>query len=385
MKTKSMITKRQQTGFVSIIVTLILMVITSMLVLSFAFLARQNMNRNLNQQLSTQAFYAAESGVNDAVAKLKAGTLSDTNSCGDTPSIGNQVLGADDLNVKYTCVLVNQSPTDLKYDGVATDTSTVVHINAPSATTLKISWQDSGADNVFAPSTSKFYLPQLPVINKALAASGRSVDQTADFPNHTGLLRATVIPTSAATSDNILLNSSRNFFLYPRANASPNQQGASDMSQADGQLVSGECNTGNNSGAYPLACNAVVTGVPTDFYLRLRSVYKPVAVRIQMFDGSVAQPIKGAQAVIDATGKAQDVLRRIQVRVPLSPSFMYPEFALETADSICKRFAVYPGGAAILTPSATNEAGLYGGTDPNNAKADQTACSLPGLPAPSFP
>jgi hypothetical protein len=55
--------------------------------------------------------------------------------------------------------------------------------------------------------------------------------------------------------------------------------------------------------------------------------------------------LSGAQAQIDATGKAQDVLRRILVNVPLhaSNSNALPDYALESTDSICKRFAVMDG------------------------------------------
>ena len=371
--------KHKQAGFVSILVTMILMVVTSLLVLSFAYLARQNMNRNLNQQLSTQAFYAAESGVNDTVAKLKANpsSLGDIKDCNNTDRVGTKVIGDSTLNVSYTCVLVDQSPTDLKYDSISTDSSTVVRVKTGGASTIKLSWQDAGGDNGFAPGLgNKFYLPQNSFI--ATQPSG----SIANFPNHTGILRATVTPAGAIGNDDALRNASRSFFLYPQANPGSNNAGTVDMNapSADGAFVSGECNSQNTAGNYPRFCNATITNAPADFYLRLKAVYKPVAVTVQALDGSVPQAISGAQAVVDATGKAQDVLRRIQVRVPLQPSFVYPEFAVESANSICKRMSVWPGGAIFINPdhSLYTDSNNPGQAPANNASKDQTVCQLPG-------
>ena len=42
------------------------MIVMSLIVLGFAQISRRNQRESLDRQLSTQAFYAAESGVNDA-------------------------------------------------------------------------------------------------------------------------------------------------------------------------------------------------------------------------------------------------------------------------------------------------------------------------------
>ena len=60
---------------------------------------------------------------------------------------------------------------------------------------------------------------------------------------------------------------------------------------------------------------------------------------------------KGAQVVIDSTGRANDVLRRVQVRITGGTTTFsygdntgnYPDNVLESADSICKRLSVAPG------------------------------------------
>ena len=55
---------RNQDGLVSIIIVVILMIVISIIVLSFAKVVRNEQRQTLDRQLSTQAYYAAESGVN---------------------------------------------------------------------------------------------------------------------------------------------------------------------------------------------------------------------------------------------------------------------------------------------------------------------------------
>jgi hypothetical protein len=103
------------------------------------------------------------------------------------------------------------------------------------------------------------------------------------------------------------------------------------------------------------------------------------SVTISATDGGSNNPLLlvGSQALIDATGKAQDVLKRVQVRTPLTPSSgipSYPDYALETTDSICKRFQVT--NTAFIIPSDIDS------TDPNAPLCQPTIitqnCSIPG-------
>ncbi|HSX32249.1 MAG TPA: pilus assembly PilX N-terminal domain-containing protein, partial [Candidatus Saccharimonadales bacterium] len=66
----------KESGMVAIMVTIILMIVISLIVLGFAQIARRNQRQSLDRQLSTQAFYAAETGVNDASKVIKAAIAS---------------------------------------------------------------------------------------------------------------------------------------------------------------------------------------------------------------------------------------------------------------------------------------------------------------------
>ncbi len=234
---------------------------------------------------------------------------------------------------------------------------------------------------MFAPTSAAssaplFPLPQKPTYSGSCV--GGCNGDIAQFPNNTGLLRASFIPTAAATSSDNLLNATKTIFMYPAAGSAGSAGSTSLANTNVGSFVSGNCNAGNT----PRYCVVDVAAGLSDLYLRLKAVYKPVAVNIEALDsGSNPIAIQGAQAVIDSTGKSQDVVRRIQVRVPLTPGYYYPEFAIESGDTICKRLAVYPGDAIIVAPT-----GSLPNATTNDGTKDQQACLIPGSSnTPSWP
>ncbi|MEO5627689.1 MAG: hypothetical protein ABIQ89_02270 [Candidatus Saccharimonadales bacterium] len=389
---------KKQDGFVSIIVALIVMIFVTLIALGFAFVARQNHSQNQNRLLSTQAFYAAEAGVNDASDYINTyiqnngTTPPDITSCqsGSVVPLHTNTVGSSNSEVKYTCVLIDQSPKTLVYDSISKDESTVIHIRTSSpVSSLNIGWEDSNGDNTgFADAGSNFYLPQA----KAIAGNANSPfltsaagKKTALFPNHTGMLRTTIIPASAASSSDSLLNNSQTIFLYPREGA-VNTTGSVAFRAGASQASEGVFGPGNcNSGTAPRDCNTQITGInSSDFYIRLRAIYKPVAVTITAKDGlNNALAVTGAQKVVDSTGKASDVLRRIQVRLPAEPSYYFPEFAVESANTICKRLTSWVGGAEVEKPSDyLYDTSGNGGGEKNDKSKDSTACQLPGEAKP---
>jgi hypothetical protein len=55
--------------------------------------------------------------------------------------------------------------------------------------------------------------------------------------------------------------------------------------------------------------------------------------------------MQDVQPLIDATGKAEDVYRRVQVRVRVNAITGLPEFSAESANTICKNMQVADGSA----------------------------------------
>ena len=59
--------RSDESGMASIIVTLIMSVVITLIVLGFAQVSTREQSNALQNQLSTTAYYAAESGINDVV------------------------------------------------------------------------------------------------------------------------------------------------------------------------------------------------------------------------------------------------------------------------------------------------------------------------------
>ncbi len=326
--------RAHQLGMASIVVTMILMMVISLIVFATAKLSRREQRQSLDRQLNTQAFYAAESGVNDAVKAIEDnfainGTLIDSDYTSDcaqfmAPAAANlnSELGP---NVKYSCLLVDPTPTTL--EGDINESSRAFPIrdkNDGIIESISIAWQDiDGGTNFGCPSN-------LPPIGSW---------------NCTPLLRFDVVPTATANRT-ALNNSLMTGFLVPSVSASA---GATTISYSPSNgtappiKTSVTCNTDNS----PKYCKAVISGLGgTQYYLRLKSIYGGAAITVSAQRGGNDIELKDAQVVIDSTGKAVDVLRRIQVRVPINAGVNLPDFAIESSNSICKQLEINGAGTA---------------------------------------
>ncbi len=90
-----------------------------------------------------------------------------------------------------------------------------------------------------------------------------------------------------------------------------------------------------------------------EWYLRIKSIYKSNSLSIVASENGTPRELQNAQAIVDATGKATDVLRRIQVRLSISGiAGNRPEFPIHSLGSLCKRVKVHaPNNASIDTAS----------------------------------
>lgn len=325
---------QDQSGLVSIIVALIFITILSLITLSFALLMRRESRQALDRQLSSQAFYAAESGINDAVSRIS--TLGSNDECDDNPSGKSSNLGN---GLEYTCLLVNQAPQSLDYQEVGTNDSTITRVKADTPIQkIRISWNSTDGSENFA-TNNDHWLPQA-------AFSASNSTSFSYIGGGTGIMRMDLIPLTGALSRNTITNNAQTAFLYPKTgnSNSTEQRGYSANSANQGDFIDGNCNTERS----PRFCSIEITSLPantTTYYLRLKSIYHASNVVVQAYatnSSTTPLPLVGTQVVIDATGKANDVLRRVQVRVPLKSSYYYPEFALESADDICKLIVTIP-------------------------------------------
>lgn len=343
---------QQQGGMVSIIVTMLMMIIISLIVLGFAQVSRREQRQSLDAQLSTQAYYAAESGINDARSAIlnmlsanPNSAIPDKTNCGNDggyPTLNgkNQINSA--AGVSYPCLLIDATPTALTYSIGGGSTVVPLSRSAGAVGAITLTWNKPAADS--ATSVTNCY--QYSSLGKLPPASGSGA-----WSCPYGLLQADLValPGSAAVTRANLATNTKAIFFEPVQSASvpANRNSFSMASDQAGTIVAAKCDN--------TSCQATITGMSANrYFMRINSVYKNnFNLRITNNSGS---GFTNAQASIDATGKAQDVLRRIRVAIDLTDANASAKAgaALETQDSICKRFSVangyydnssaYPGG-----------------------------------------
>lgn len=153
---------KKQSGLVSLIVVSILAVVLGLVAVGFSQLMDREARRALDNELSTQAYYAAISGLNDSRAYLKDCIESgqptcDFSGCKNWPAFGNQYFVTDLSNgsniAKYSCVSIDTSPKDLVYT-IPADHSVTFKINNPTMDRMYISWQSADNNSSFIPLVS---------------------------------------------------------------------------------------------------------------------------------------------------------------------------------------------------------------------------------------
>lgn len=359
--------KANESGFVSIIVTMTIMIILSLISISFAKIMQREARQALDRQLSTQAFYAAESGVNDAIEVLKTSPGTAKTECGNptTGPFSSLNPSLDNATVDYSCLLVDSNPGSLVFDSVDINKSTVTKfMDSAGGNINKISFAWQSSDPTYLNNFHNDAQHKLP------ASTGPG-----SWGTDTGIVRVSIYPIPLVVGVPVPGNraqmnaNARTYFLYPQSGAAGAVATASwaDATQ-NGAIIDGNC----NAAKAPRRCAATITNLPNGYmyYLRIKSVYNTVTAEISAQDNSGAtRYLAGAQTKIDSTGKTSDVYRRIQVRVPLQSYPEVPEYAIETAGDICKRITI--AGAFM--------------SDECDPLADVNCCGVIVLPPPSVP
>ncbi|HSW37299.1 MAG TPA: pilus assembly PilX N-terminal domain-containing protein [Candidatus Saccharimonadales bacterium] len=337
----------QERGFASLVVGLILIIVISLVTVGFATLIRREQKNALDKQLSTQAFYAAESGVNDAIKAIQSGqaNLGDGKKCNSLPATGVLSQASSVINstygVSYPCVLVNLTPSKLNHQKVGNSSVEDSNSNswtvlastagATPITTLSIQWNSSDGHNTFPAS-----IPSPAFTKKANWHDG------AVPPNpYPAVLKFSIthLDGGGSLTHTSLVNNTFTAFLYPSQPLESPTPTATSANQ--GRVMNGHCSTTT----FLCLTKMNLAGFGSGPYLvHIVSIYDQSDITITALD-SFANPISfvNTQAVIDSTGKAQDVLRRIQVSYPLQSNVPLPE-ALEAQD-ICKRIQTSASGS----------------------------------------
>jgi Tfp pilus assembly protein PilX len=330
---------KQQSGFVSIVVAALIMIILSLLTIGFTRIMQREQRQALDRQLSRQALYAAESAVNDVYAALQANpALQPEKTDCAVPDLKvspyNVLITAPTGNIEYTCVLYDKSPKVLELE-TGIQKSELLELKSKdnkNISKLTIKW---GASNG-APITQ--------ACNSALPSSSSEPLIKMDLT----LTRSGPAELSRAN----LQSRADNFYLRPcRDGGSPAAGTVATRAYSPlvkGDLVNVVC---ANSGAQP--CTAEITFDATQttpsLFARIKPVYADSRISItgQQYVAGNAGSVEDvefalAQTSIDVTARSNDVLRRLRVAIPVSEPNYIPEAAVQVFNGICKRLTVIP-------------------------------------------
>lgn len=339
--------QKNEQGLVSIVVTVVLMMVITVIVLSFASISRREQRNALDRQLSTQAFYAAESGINDAKKvletwvtnndpKLNVTYMSEctgATSFATAASLTLPVQIAGSGAASYTCVFVD--PAVSQIETTASDAQQIFPIKllgGAQVQTLNVYWDDTTGGTDFSGCPA-------PPVNPI------SWPATCNAP----ILRLELVNASDLTTSKV-------FFVYPHATIRDTldySTAGSGAGAGNGATARGACNSGG-----PKKCLITISGLNgTSYYLRIKGVYKSMALTITP-NAPATDKFVGAQTIIDVTGKASDVLRRIQVRLNTNSfSSNVPLYGLVGTDKICKKFSIY--GTTATDEGSCSPAGTF--------------------------
>lgn len=372
-----------QNGAVSIFIVIFTALLVTVISVSFIRIMVQNQQRATSADLSQSAYDSAQAGVEDAKrllveyqtqcvktstpgprcaslerllrVELPCNTIQQAGISGnidDKEVIVRQGESDEALQQAYTCVKV-AIETDDYIGGVNTGASRLVPLKGTGEfNELVLEWysqvdlQDAsdGPGEKTIELSNDTQLPKLKEWSK----------------NRPPLMRVQLIQfgsTFKLTDFDKLSEGGSNahtLFLNPSNVGRDTVDFAEDtrLSQTAGVLQSVSCDRNFSTSTVDknFACR-VVLKIPNAVgasdgsrtaYLRLDPVYNSLThFRVQLQKDNVPIKFKDVQPVVDSTGRANDLFRRIQSRVELeSDLFPYPESAIDITGSLCKTFLV---------------------------------------------
>ncbi len=331
----------REKGLVSFVVTMIMTIVISLIVVGFTQVANRNRREALDRQLSTQAYYAAESGVNETRKTISDDIQNGVELTGQTVCTGAKypagtIGSGSGISAAYTCILVEPTVSTIE-TSASVNESIVVPINPSNqagtetaAGRLEFVWAAANASNV-NPSNCQ--------------STAGSFEPTAASTCGYGLLRVDLLKySSGLNSPAAFAGQTTTFFMQPLQSGSGSAT-ISSFNAPKAVIVPASCSssTGQCKATIVLTINAPAS----HYFARITTLYRD-APYLSIDGKSTASAeiwFKGVQANIDVTARAGDVLRRIKVRMPLHEhgAENLPLGGIQSRSAVCKRFTVYSG------------------------------------------
>ena len=349
--------KNNQSGAAAMIVVIFFSIILSILTIGFIRISINEQRQTTDFDLSQRAYYAAESGVEEArraVSELLNGTLSASDLRGDEclppddPSYSGTLSTDPDFDIEYTCMYIQFPPAEYRAELDTANQTRQIDIRPVNPS--------GGSPNVQT-LTLRWHINQVtPGGNGLITSSGGSVDLRS--AGDTSILQAPnwTFPSMMEVS----------FIAYPDTNitrtsikdnkmmVNPENGGAGSSSPVfingastdpgvdDGQVVAANCNPATAVGDYVCEMSFDFTGLPAnrDLTMRITNHYVPTTIEMTMENaaGDVLL-FDQEQALVDVTGRAGQVYRRVEAFLDVDQPSLLPGFVIQSATDICKDFS----------------------------------------------
>lgn len=339
---------RSEKGFVALFTTILLSLLLIIITVSLVTLEVAQLRKSNDSEQTLRAYYAAEAGIEDAVAKVMAGTIDKdspdvtTKDCigtatGTLPNASFDAAGS----AGWTCqrVTFSGSPTG-KLDK-ADEAKTVDTFQAPAYDRIVVQWnQTTNPSAAFY--DSNIVGGNFPAAGGYAWAPPLEVSML-EYP--TGGFSASDICTDGALPAGCRVKL-RNIVIVP--------DGTTGAYTASFNSTSGHGPWGGNCGPLPRTvpfaptlsgynCYAVINGFSAgdSHLLRLRSRYGPSSYRLTFYNGPTQVDVPDGTATIDVTAKAGDTYRRVVSKLPLtSLASSGLNYVIYSDSDICKNFSI---------------------------------------------
>ncbi len=388
------ISGNKQSGAVSLFVVIFAMLLITVVTVSFLRLMVGDLRQASNNDLSQSAYDSAMAGTEDAKRALLRyqqyciqnpgddcdtyGTQLSSAQCNeglvrtlsiDGSTIGEAVPGetgevkvqqntsdGETFQQAYTCVTVQLNTPNVE-GSLENGASKIIPLRGEGVyDSVEISWYSR--DDLSSPSATI----QLPAETAPLPLNNQATGWPATRPP---VLRAQFVQYGTEfTLSNFDMteggaSNANTVFLYPtRGGDTTNELILRDNRRStttnnpapdspNASPLPTRCVATVSSGGY--ACTMTLT-LPNPIsgdastrtaYLRLTPFYKSTHFEVRLKSSGADVNFKGVQPLIDSTGRANDLFRRVQSRVEMTDTtFPYPDAAVDVTTEFCKDFTV---------------------------------------------
>lgn len=321
---RAMHSKARQAGVVALITSIIIGLLLVAITTGAIALMGGELRQGSDYDQSIRAYFAAEAGAEDALAhirrQLAAGaSLSSLNSPDCAAYDDNNPNLSGDNSVSYTCQVTSLAANSIT-DFLRVEESTQIDLSSvPTATTIVLSWNQNGTSD--PQSTDWSNIPGNFTTGAAWSGVFPSVPEVTffDYPSN---------QSSFGSSDihehTIVLKPSGTGIQNPNINL------ASIVNPESVECVP------SNLGNYDCQATFQLISIGSVYYvMQIHARYSQMHYKIQAFQGSQQLTIANAEMVVDVTGKANDVTRRIRLQAPVKGN-QFANFVLLVGDTICK-------------------------------------------------